>query len=172
MRRDDGTGLDSAQAARVTNERRERAKSVVRVLLGIVMVTMGVLHFARADDFAHVIPPMFPAPYWLVWISGVFEILGGIGILIPAGVLARGEPTQSGRARFADHSRRVLRTRSLAGWGLVLLYVAVFPANVYMAIEPIEVAGSVPDRWVMYARLPFQPLLMWIAWWCTRPPSK
>jgi uncharacterized membrane protein len=133
--------------APVTERRRERVRTIVRALLATVMVTMGVLHFVRADDFAHVIPPMFPAPYWLVWISGVFEILGGVGILIP-------------------------RTRALAGWGLVLLYVAVFPANIYMALEPIAVGGSVPERWVMWARLPFQPLLMWLAWWCTRPPNE
>ena len=64
------------------------------------------------------------------------------------------------------------RTRAWAGIGLVLLYIAVFPANVYMAIEPVAVDGVVPERWLVWARLPFQPVFMWVAWWCTRPPKK
>ena len=130
---------------RLTDERRERARRVVRGLLAVAMTTMGVLHFARADAFVQIMPPMFPAPLLLVWISGVAEIAGGLGVLVP-------------------------RTRALAGWGLVLLYVAVFPANVYMALEPIAVNGAVPERWIVWARLPLQPVFMWIAWWCTRPP--
>ena len=117
---------------------------MTRALVAVAMTSVGVLHFTQAETFAQIVPPFFPAPVWLVWISGVFEILGGLGVLVP-------------------------RTRSAAGIGLVLLYVAVFPANIYMAVEPIAVNGVVPDRWLVWARLPFQPLFMWIAWWCTRP---
>jgi uncharacterized membrane protein len=132
--------------APMDDTRRERARRVVRSLVAVAMVSVGVLHFTQAETFAQIVPPFLPAPVWLVWISGVFEILGGLGVLIP-------------------------RTRALAGWGLVLLYVAVFPANVYMAIEPIAVNGVVPERWLVWARLPFQPLFMWVAWWCTRAPK-
>ena len=130
----------------MTESRRERLKRIVRGVVAIAMVGVGVLHFTRAHWFAQIVPPFLPAPVWLVWISGVFEILGGVGVLIP-------------------------RTRAWAGIGLVLLYLAVFPANIYMAIEPIAVDGVVPERWLVWARLPFQPLFMWIAWWCTRSPT-
>lgn len=131
----------------MTSERRERARRVTRGAVAVAMTTMGALHFVRAEAFVQIMPPFLPAPLWLVWISGVFEILGGVGVLVP-------------------------RVRALAGWGLVLLYLAVFPANVYMALEPVAIDGVVPDRWVVWARLPLQPLFMWVAWWCTRPPEK
>lgn len=129
----------------MTEQRRERTKTVLRMILAAAMITMGVLHFAASDAFVEVMPPYLPAPLLLVWVSGFFEILGGAGVLVP-------------------------RTRALAGLGLVLLYLAVFPANVHMAIEEVPLNGSVPERWVMWARLPFQALFIVWAWWSTRPP--
>ena len=118
---------------------------MLRANLAIVMSTMGLLDFVRADACVDVMPPDLPAPLMLVWISGVCEILGGAGVLVP-------------------------RTRALAGLGLVLLYLAVFPANVHMALEEVPGDGAVPPRWAMWARLPFQALFIAWAWWCTRPP--
>ena len=77
----------------------------------------------------------------LVEISGVAEILGGVGVLIGP-------------------------TRRAAGVGLIALLAAVFPANVYMARTP-ERFPRIP-RWALYARLPLQPLMMWWAWHATR----
>ena len=77
----------------------------------------------------------------LVYVSGFFEILGGIGLLVPA-------------------------TRRWAAWGLVALYVAVFPANVNMAVHRIGFDGP---SWVLWARLPLQAVLIAWAWWFTRP---
>jgi uncharacterized membrane protein len=131
----------------VTEARRETAKRVTRGIVALAMVSVGVMHFTQAEWFAQIVPPFLPAPVWLVWISGVFEILGGIGVLVP-------------------------RVRALAGWGLVLLYLAVFPANIYMAVAPVAVNGVVPERWLVWARLPLQPVFMWVAWWCTRPPRQ
>ncbi len=120
---------------------------MTRGIVALAMVSVGVMHFTQAEWFAQIVPPFLPAPVWLVWISGVFEILGGIGVLVP-------------------------RVRALAGWGLVLLYLAVFPANIYMAVAPVAVNGVVPERWLVWARLPLQPVFMWVAWWCTRPPRQ
>lgn len=120
---------------------------MTRGIVALAMVSVGVMHFTQAEWFAQIVPPFLPAPVWLVWISGVFEILGGVGVLVP-------------------------RVRALAGWGLVLLYLAVFPANIYMAVEPVAVNGVVPERWLVWARLPLQPVFMWVAWWCTRPPRQ
>ena len=109
------------------------------------MVVLGVLHFVADDAFAQVIPPQLPWPYALVWISGVFEILLGLA-LIPE------------------------RTRRLAGWGLVALYIAVFPANVYMAVANVHVRDMPPaPPALLWARLPFQFLFIAWALWVSKP---
>ena len=78
-------------------------------------------------------------------ISGAIEVALGVGLLVP-------------------------RTRRLAAWGLIALYVAVFPANVHMALEGITPAGSDPIApWIAWARLPLQAVLIAWAWWYTRP---
>jgi uncharacterized membrane protein len=121
-----------------------RAKRPLRALLAVAMITMGVLHFVAVDDFARVVPPYLPMPRLLVWISGVAEIAGGVGLLVE-------------------------RVRAAAGVGLVLLYLAVFPANIHMALHDVPLGGEVPARWIVWARLPFQALFIVWAWWCSRP---
>ena len=112
--------------------------------LAAAMVAIGVLHFVRPKPFVRIVPKYLPAPLALVYISGFFEILGGIGLLIP-------------------------ETRVAAAWGLIALYVAVFPANVYMLTDNVSLDPRKPiPRWILWARLPFQ--LVFIAWayWFTR----
>jgi uncharacterized membrane protein len=109
------------------------------------MVVMGVLHFVVADVFAQIIPPWLPWPYGLVWLSGVFEIVLGLA-LIPES------------------------TRRLAGYGLALLYLAVFPANVYMAVADVHIRGHEPVSPVLlWGRLPFQFVLIAWALWVSKP---
>jgi uncharacterized membrane protein len=111
----------------------------------ISMVTMGVLHFVADDVFAQIIPPGLPWPYGLVWISGVFEIALGLG-LIPR------------------------ETRRLAGWGLVALFIAVFPANIYMAVANARVPGHDPlPPALLWGRLPLQFLFIAWALWVSKP---
>lgn len=106
--------------------------------LAIFMVGIGVLHFVRPKPFVRIIPKFLPAPLGLVYISGFFEIVGGVGLLIP-------------------------ETRALAAWGLIALYFAVFPANIYMVTHNISLDPKKPiPRWVLWLRLPFQ--LVFIAW--------
>jgi len=97
----------------------------------------GTLHFTHTKRYEATMPPYIPAHREMVLLSGVAEIAGGLGTLHPA-------------------------TRRAAGWGLVALLVAVFPANVHMALHPDEVRGVDVPRWVLWARLPLQPLC--IAW--------
>lgn len=105
-------------------------------LLAAGMVAMGVLHLVRPAPFVSVMPPALPAPAALVAISGLAEIAGGLGLLLR-------------------------KTRRAAGWGLAMLYVAVFPANVYMALHG---AFDLPS-WLLWLRLPFQiPLIVWALW--------
>ena len=95
-----------------------------------------MLHFGRPAIFERIVPPALPAPHLLVLLSGVAEVAGGLGLLLPA-------------------------TRRAAGWGLLALLVVVFPANVYMV--GLASALHLP-AWVLWARLPLQPLLMWLVW--------
>jgi uncharacterized membrane protein len=109
---------------------------VLKLVLSAFMVVMGVLHFAAGKAFARSVPSFLPAPRALVYVSGVFEALGGLGLLLPA-------------------------TQRWAAWGLVVLYVAVFPANVNMAVKHIGFGRHTP-QWILWARLPLQPVF--IAW--------
>ncbi len=102
------------------------------------MISIGVLHFVRPKPFVLIVPKYLPAPLALVYISGAFEILGGVGLLIPD-------------------------TRVWAAWGLIALYIVVFPANIYMLTDNISFNPRKPiPRWALWARLPMQFVLM--AW--------
>ena len=118
-----------------------RAASVV--VLAVAFVGAGVLHFVRPHVFEAIVPPYLPAPRLLVLVSGAAEVLGGVGLLVPA-------------------------VRPWAGWGLVALLVAVFPANVYMATAAERFAGVAP-AWALWARLPLQAVLIGWVWWASRP---
>jgi uncharacterized membrane protein len=109
-------------------------------LVGLVFLGAGVNHFAIPRAYRQIVPPGFGDPARVVALSGVAEIAGGAGFLLPA-------------------------TRRPAGFGLLALLVAVFPANVYMARNP-ERFPRIP-RWALYARLPLQPLMMWWVWRAT-----
>lgn len=132
------------QAVPVKQVRRDFAgilKLLVRVLLTIAMVSVGILHFVNPEPFVRIVPAFLPAPLALVYISGVFEIALGIAL----------------------HPNK---TRKLAAWGLVALYVAVFPANINMAIHQIQLSPDSPmPVWMMWARLPFQALFIVVALW-------
>lgn len=119
-------------------------RTTLRWILSLAMVAVGVSHFTAPEPFIEMMPPWFGAPRFWVHLSGGLEILGGLGLL-------------------------VARARSFAGWGLVALYVAVFPANIYMATSGIQ---PFPDVIVTpaqaYGRLLLQPVLMLWAWWVSR----
>lgn len=112
--------------------------------IGLVVVFLwfmlgGVAHFALTAVEMRIVPPSIPWPRAAVLVSGVFELLGAAGLLIPA-------------------------TRRAAGVGLFLLTIAVTPANVYM-LQHAELFG-VP-RWALVVRLPFQALLLALILWST-----
>ena len=115
------------------------AQAVSVVALALAFVGAGVLHLVRPRLFEAIVPPSLPAPRLLVYLSGVAEILGGAGLLVPA-------------------------LRVWAGWGLAALLVAVFPANLYMARQSERFARLAP-RWLLLARLPLQAVLIaWVLW--------
>jgi uncharacterized membrane protein len=118
---------------------------IVRLLLAALFLFAGTVHLRHPELFLPVMPPWIPFHLPCIEISGVFELLGGVGLLIPA------RPIQF-----------------LAGWGLVLLLVAVFPANIYMAMANVKVHGFPSHPWMGWARLPLQPLLIVAVLWVTR----
>ena len=121
--------------------KRERLRGIVRALAAAAMIAIGVPHFASPDGFVRIVPGGLPAKLLLVQLSGFFEVLGGLGLLVP-------------------------RVRRAAGLGLALLFVAVFPANVNMVLHP-ELGGSLPV-WLLWARLPFQLVFIALVFWISR----
>jgi uncharacterized membrane protein len=105
-----------------------------RWLAAIFFIVAGTFHFLTPELYLQIMPPYFPAPQLLVAGSGVAEVAGGIGLLIP-------------------------RVRRMAGWGLIALLVAVFPANIYMLQHPGQFHFA---SWLLWARLPLQGIF--IAW--------
>ncbi|HTE51332.1 MAG TPA: DoxX family protein [Kofleriaceae bacterium] len=119
-------------------------RTALRWLLTIGMVLAGANHFREPGWYVAMMPSWLPWPLELVYVSGAFEMLGGLGLILPA-------------------------TRRLAGWGLVALFIAVFPANLNMAIHHLPLGARVVPPWALWARLPLQ--LVFIAWalWASRP---
>ncbi len=117
-----------------------RARDLSRYVLALAMVGAGLLHFARPAPYVKIMPAGLPYPHALVWLSGGFEILGGVGLLVPA-------------------------TRRAAAWGLIALFLAVFPANLNMAVNDVTVEGIPHNRLLYWCRLPFQAVLIGWAWW-------
>jgi uncharacterized membrane protein len=123
------------------------AQGAVRILLAVAMIGIGVLHFVRPEGFVAIVPSYLPAPYALVLVSGFFEILGGAGLLVP-------------------------RVRRAASFGLVALYVAVFPANLNMAQHHLPLAGTDVPALLLWLRLPLQGVLILLALWVGKTPRK
>jgi uncharacterized membrane protein len=117
-------------------------KRVALVLVFLWFMIGGVAHFTLTELEMRIVPPWIPWPRAAVLISGVFELLGAVGILIPL-------------------------TRRAAGVGLFLLTIAVTPANVYM-LQHAELF-HVP-RWALIVRLPFQAVLLALIAWSTWNP--
>ena len=112
--------------------------------LGIVFLWFfvgGVGHFTNAEFFIAIVPPWVPFPVWAVYISGIFEIVLALLVLWP-------------------------NFRPFAGWGLILLTLAVTPANIHMFMNP-ELFPQAPQS-AYLIRLVVQVLLLLLIWWSTK----
>ena len=103
----------------------------------------GIAHFANVDFFLAIMPPYVPFPRAAVYVSGAFEILFALGIVMPA-------------------------TREISGILLILLTLAVTPANVHMWLHPALYPNVAPA--LLSGRLVLQVFLLWLIWWSTRLP--
>lgn len=122
--------------------------------MGVLYVFAGVMHFVAPDMYERIVPPGLPRPRALVFLSGIAEIVLGLGVLVP-------RP----------------RVRRLSAWGIVALLAAVFPANVYMTVGDVDLRGA--PEWLrehedlaLWARLPLQGVLALWAWWYTKPDDE
>ncbi len=104
---------------------------------GPFFVLAGLLHFVRPRMYEAIMPPWLPAHRELVYASGVAEMLGGLALLSA-------------------------RTRRLGGWWLIATLLAVFPANIHMAVNPEDFPDIPGGRTSLLARLPIQ--VLFIAW--------
>jgi uncharacterized membrane protein len=120
-------------------------KIVLKYLLAAFFVAAGMYHFINPDFYLRIMPPYLPWHLELVYLSGFFEIALGLLILIP-------------------------RYTRLAGWGLIALLIAVFPANIHMAVNH----DNYPDvpMWFHWFRLPLQLVFIAWAWWVTNQDNE
>lgn len=116
-------------------------KLISKVLLAMFMVVAGTMHFVRPDFYLQIMPPYFPFPLELVYLSGVFEAGLGLLLLIP---------------RFSRW----------AAWGIIALLIAIFPANIYV-YQHQDLIPAPPL--VHLLRLPLQAVFILWAYWHTRP---
>ncbi|MFT5432140.1 MAG: putative membrane protein [Myxococcota bacterium] len=115
-------------------------KKIVRAGFGLSFVGIGLMHFVDPAPFVMIVPPFLPWALALVYISGFFEIAGGIGLIVP-------------------------KTRRAAAFGLLALLVAVFPANIYMLTHEVYIEGMPREKWMLWARLPFQVVFASLVIW-------
>jgi uncharacterized membrane protein len=119
------------------------SQTLARRVLSIFFIVAGAMHFVAPGIHIRIVPPDLPFPALIVLLSGIAEIAGGLGLLFPL-------------------------TRRAAAWGLILLLIAVFPANIYMAAAHLPFSGVFGKSWLQWLRLPLQfPLIYW-TWLYTR----
>ncbi len=114
-----------------------------RLLLAGIFAFAGVMHFVIPASYVGIMPPWLPWHRGLVYLSGVLEIAGGVGLLIP-------------------------RTRRAAGIGLILLLIAVWPANLQMVLNARTATAPAWHQALLWLRLPLQLVLVWWVWRATR----
>lgn len=124
---------------------KDRLRVPALYALAVFFVAAGVNHFVNPGFYLAMMPPYVPLHREVVWLSGILEVAGGVAVLVP-------------------------RARAMAGWGLIALLLAIFPANLHMALNP----ELYPDfgAGALWARLPFQALFIAWAWWATREPAR
>lgn len=125
-------GQSEAKASEAGESNACGRPNTVQLLVAAIFTTTGVLHFIAEKFFIAIVPKQLPQPKLLVQLSGVAELMGALGILIPG-------------------------TRGVAGKGLLALLAAVYPANINMAVNA-DRFKQIP-KWALWARLPLQFVL-------------
>jgi uncharacterized membrane protein len=111
-----------------------------RAATGFTFILTGLSHFLMPEKYLEMMPPFLPAPEFLIYLSGFFEVLGGLGLLS-------------------------VKTKRAAAIGLILLLLAVFPANIYVAVNHVQLGGVMNYAVYQWLRLPMQLILIGWVWW-------
>ncbi|HBU47855.1 MAG TPA: hypothetical protein DEB46_06055 [Myxococcales bacterium] len=104
---------------------------LARFGIALSFVAVGISHFTDPEVFVGIMPTYLPWHLELVYLSGIFEILGGLGLLFPV-------------------------SRRFAAYGLLALLVAVYPANIHMLVNEVYLEGMRREPWLLWLRMPFQ----------------
>ena len=113
-------------------------KKLVLFGLATFFIYFGLDHFINPDWFVRIVPPILPFKITIVYISGIFEVILGCLLIFP-------------------------KTRFIAGWGLILLLLAVYPANIYVALTNGKAMDTTPM--IAWTSLPFQFVFIGLAYW-------
>ena len=120
-----------------------RLRRVLLWVMGMFYAGSGVIHLVDPGFYVPMMPPYLPWHLGLIYLSGLAEIVLGVAVLVPA-------------------------TRRVAAWGIILLLVAVFPANLHIALHDVPLGGRAQGFGVWnWVRLPFQVVFIAWAWWYT-----
>ena len=120
-----------------------KLKKVSIYLMALAYMGVGITHFTQTDFFVAIVPSYLKWPLALVYISGFFEILLGLGLLTSY--------------------------RKWAAWGLIFLLVAVFPANIFLAFNTEAQVALDISKTAAIIRLPFQLVFLGLAYWHSKP---
>ncbi len=112
--------------------RRDRMRGAA----GLAFIVASLPHFVTPERYLPMMPAALPWPIPLIYLSGLAELAGGVGLLLP-------------------------RYKVAAAWGLVVLLVAIFPANINAALTGGQAAGLPTSPWYLWLRLPFQVVFIW-----------
>jgi uncharacterized membrane protein len=124
------------------------AKRILLGLMGVFYILAGVNHFRVPEFYLPMMPPYLPWHAELVALSGVAEVALGVAVLVPG-------------------------LRRLAAWGIIALLIAVFPANIHIALHNVPIGGAAEGAGILnWVRLPFQAVLIAWAWWYTGPEEE
>jgi uncharacterized membrane protein len=120
-------------------------RAAMKILMALLFIALGINHFYNPDIYLRIMPPYLPWPMFLQYLAGFFEFVLGVLLLFP-------------------------KYTRLAAWGLIALLIAVYPANIHMAVN----SHLYPDLpvWFHWVRLPLQFVLIAWAWWFTREEKK
>ena len=117
---------------------KSKIKTLSIIIMTLFYIMAGTNHFINPDWYVRIVPPILPFKTVIVYISGILEIILGTLLIFP-------------------------KTRFIASWGLILLLVAVYPANIYVALTNGEVMDTTPL--IAWGRLPFQFVFIGLAYW-------
>ena len=114
-----------------------------RVGLSLFFLFTSIGHFSKTEEMAAMLPASVPYRIWLIYVTGILELLGAIGVWIP-------------------------RLTKLTGFLLILMLIGVLPANIYSAINRVDFGGHAAGPAYLLVRVPFQIFVIWWTYFATK----